>query len=325
MVEATKAFLGPTPFDGKAALIYCAALLLLAPVLLTSRSVGAEDDEHWTDGQKPLAEQLRTLRDVDDRARPAAMLDLAQKIQRLPASANKLRLGLELASKSTEGDFGRPTIQATATCLATALREKPIPWTAPSESGDEKYREALLPAYGYSELAQLEHYEHVAVSLSGDPHYQAAKAALDAADARRTHLDFALQDRTGKTWKLSGLRGKVVLVNFWATWCPPCRKEIPDLDALYQRFADKGLIVLGISDEAAPKIDDFLTKHSIAYPVLLDSDRAVNKSFAIQGIPKSFVYDRSGQLVAQAIDMRTQKQFLEMLRSAGIGIAESTQ
>ena len=272
----------------------------------------------WTADQKPLADQLKTLRDIDDHARPAAMRDLAEKIQRLPASKNKLRLALGLASKSTEGDFGRPTVQAAATTLATALREKPIPWTGLSESGDDKFSEALLPAYGYNELAQLEHYEHVTVSLNGDPHYRAAKAALNAADGKRSHLDFELKDRTGKTWRLSELRGHVVIVNFWATWCPPCRKEIPDLENLFQRFAGQGLVVLGISDEEAPKIDDFLKRQPIAYPVLLDSDRAVNKSFAIHGIPKSFVYDRSGKLVAQAIDMRTQGQFLGMLRAAGL-------
>jgi peroxiredoxin len=187
-----------------------------------------------------------------------------------------------------------------------------------SESGDDKFSEALLPAYGYDELAQLEHYEHVTVSLKGDPHYRAAIGALNAMDGKRARLDFELKDRTGKTWRLSNLRGHVVIVNFWATWCPPCRKEIPDLENLYRRFAGQGLVVLGISDEEAPKIDSFLKIHPIAYPVLLDSDRAVNRSFSIHGIPKSFVYDRSGKLQAQAMDMRTQGQFLDMLHAAGL-------
>jgi peroxiredoxin len=298
--------------------LFCAAFLIFAPALIASSPAAAQDEIQWTADQKPLADQLKTLRDIDDHARPAATRDLAEKIQRLPASTNKLRLALGLASKSTEGDFGRPTLQAVATALAVALREKPIPWTALSESGNDKFSEALLPAYGYNELAQLEHYEHVAVSLNGDSHYRAAKAALNATDAKRAHLDFELKDRTGKTWRLSDLRGHVVIVNFWATWCPPCRKEIPDLEKLSQRFAGQGLIVLGISDEEAPKVDDFLKRQPIAYPVLLDSDRAVNKSFAIHGIPKSFVYDRSGKLVAQAIDMRTQGQFLDMLHAAGL-------
>jgi peroxiredoxin len=298
--------------------LLCSAFLIFAPSLIASLPAAAQDDIRWTADQKPLADQLKALRDIDDHARAAAMRDLAEKIQRLPASGNKLRLALGLASKSTEGDFGRPAVQAAATTLAGALREKPIPWTALSESGDDKFSEALLPAYGYDELAQLEHYEHVTVSLKGDPHYRAAIGALNAMDGKRARLDFELKDRTGKTWRLSNLRGHVVIVNFWATWCPPCRKEIPDLENLYRRFAGQGLVVLGISDEEAPKIDNFLKIHPIAYPVLLDSDRAVNRSFSIHGIPKSFVYDRSGKLQAQAMDMRTQGQFLDMLHAAGL-------
>jgi peroxiredoxin len=298
--------------------LLCSAFLIFAPSLIASLPAAAQDDIRWTADQKPLADQLKALRDIDDHARAAAMQDLAEKIQRLPASGNKLRLALGLASKSTEGDFGRPAVQAAATTLAGALREKPIPWTALIESGDDKFSEALLPAYGYDELAQLEHYEHVTVSLKGDPHYRAAIGALNAMDGKRARLDFELKDRTGKTWRLSNLRGHVVIVNFWATWCPPCRKEIPDLENLYRRFAGQGLVVLGISDEEAPKIDNFLKIHPIAYPVLLDSDRAVNRSFSIHGIPKSFVYDRSGKLLAQAIDMRTEGQFLDMLHATGL-------
>ena len=280
-------------------LLYCSSYLrAIADRLSPHRGAGRYPFDRRS---KTTADQLKALRDIEDHARPAAIRDLAEKIQLLPASGNKLRLALGLASKSTEGDFGRPAVQAAATTLAGALREKPIPWTALSESGDDKFSEALLPAYGYNELAQLEHYEHVTVSLKGDPHCRAAIGALNAMDVKRAHLDFELKDRTGKTWRLSDLRGHVVIVNFWATWCPPCRKEIPDLENLYRRFAGQGLVVLGISDEEAPKIDDFLKIHPIAYPVLLDSDRVVNRLFSIHGIPKSFVYDRSGKLVAQAI------------------------
>jgi peroxiredoxin len=279
----------------------------------------AQDNVLWTAEQKPLADQLGTIRDLDNQARSSVTRNLAQKIQRLPVSKNKLQLAIELANLSTEGDLGRSTIQAAATCLAMALREKPMPWTAmPSKSDDDKFREAFLPEYGYREIAQLGHYEHVAVALNHDPHYRAALAALNAVDIHRAHLDFILKDVSGKTWKLSELRGQVVLINFWATWCPPCRKEILDLDILYHRFAGEGLVVLGISDEEAPKIAGFLKQHAITYPVLLDSDRAVNRSFEIQGIPKSFLYDRRGTLVAQAVDMRTHQQLLDMLKAAGM-------
>ena len=83
--------------------------------------------------------------------------------------------------------------------------------------------------------------------------------------------------------------GRVVLVNFWATWCPPCRKEMPDLDALYQKFKDRGLIVLAISDEDAAKVRSYIQEHKVSYPILLDPGRQVNEAFQIEGIPKSFV------------------------------------
>jgi peroxiredoxin len=117
---------------------------------------------------------------------------------------------------------------------------------------------------------------------------------------------------------LRELKGKVVLVNFWATWCPPCRKEMPDLNALYLRFKDQGFVILAISDEAADKVKPFIAERNISYPVMLDPGRKVNDLFQVEGIPKSFVYDREGKLVAQSIDMRTQKQFLEMLGQAGL-------
>ncbi|HEY8669912.1 MAG TPA: TlpA disulfide reductase family protein, partial [Terriglobales bacterium] len=113
-------------------------------------------------------------------------------------------------------------------------------------------------------------------------------------------------------------RGKVVLLNFWATWCPPCRKEMPDLETLYQRFAPQGLVILGISDEEAGKVKPFIEQQKISYPVLLDPGRKVNEQFQIDGIPKTFIYDREGKIVAQSIDMRTQKQFLKMLAQAGL-------
>jgi peroxiredoxin len=76
--------------------------------------------------------------------------------------------------------------------------------------------------------------------------------------------------------------------------------------------------VLGISDEDPAKVEAFVRQNAISYPVLLDPKKNVKRLFELRGIPNSFVFDRSGQLVAEAIDMRTQKQFLAMLRSAGL-------
>jgi peroxiredoxin len=93
---------------------------------------------------------------------------------------------------------------------------------------------------------------------------------------------------------------------------------MPDLEMLYRRFGAQGFIILGIDDEETETVKPFIAQQGITYPVLLDPGRKVNTLFRIEGIPKTFVYDRDGKIVAQSIDMRTGKQFLEMLGSAGL-------
>jgi len=275
----------------------------------------------WSADEKPLADQIHGLRKLADDVRAGTTKDLALKIRKLPPTANKLRLAVGLAGLSTEGDFGHDTLQEVTTTLADTLRERPVPSEEPKDSGAGSNAAATrAPAYPYIELAMLVRYEHVEASLNNnnDDQFRAAMARLEADDRKREHPEFTLTDLSGKTWAFSELRGKVVLVNFWATWCPPCRKEMPDLETLYERFGSKGLVVLGISDEEAAKVEPFIRERKISFPVLLDPGRKVNDLFVVEGIPKSFVYDREGKLVAQSIDMRTQKQFLEMLGKAGL-------
>src|SRR5215469_5228734 len=151
-----------------------------------------------------------------------------------------------------------------------------------------------------------------------DPQFAEAIAGLQADEAKREKADFSLTDLQGKSWHLRDLKGQVVLVNFWATWCPPCRKEMPDLQALYDKYKDQGFLVLSISDEEVAKVSPFVSERKITYPVLLDPGRKVNDAFVVEGIPKTFVYDREGKMVAQSIDMRTRNQFQQMLARAGL-------
>lgn len=264
----------------------------------------AQDKTVWSDQEKPIVDQLRGLRKLDDTVRSRTTKKLALQIRQLPVVPNKLKLAGALANLSTEGDFGRDTLQEVTTTLALALREQP-----PGKPAE--------PDSLYAELASLVRYEHMQAA-SDNPQFAAAMAKLKADDVTRQNADFTLADLHGKTWHLKDLHGKVVLVNFWATWCPPCRKEMPDLDSLYGRFKDRGFVVLAISDEEAAKVSPFISEHKISYPVLLDPGRKVSDDFMVNGIPKSFLYDRSGKLVAQSIDMRTRNQFLEMLAQAGL-------
>jgi thiol-disulfide isomerase/thioredoxin len=253
-----------------------------------------------TAGEKVLYYQIGRLRSVPDEQRPAVTHRLALRIRELPKTPGKELLAIQLANLVTEGEPGPNTLQGVAATLAAALSEQPA-------SSDDPY----------FTLAQLVRYEHVVVSLDA-PKFREAMTKLAADDEHRQHLDFALQDLDGKRWGLRELTGKVVLVNFWATWCPPCRKEMPDLDAIYKEYRDKGLVILAISDEERDKVVPFLAEHPVSYPILLDPGRKVNDEFIVRGIPKSFVYDRAGHLAAESIDMRTRRQFLAMLHLAGL-------
>ncbi len=95
---------------------------------------------------------------------------------------------------------------------------------------------------------------------------------------------------------LEKLRGKVVLVNFWATWCEPCVAEMPALQKLQREFADQGFEVLGVNYQEGPaRINAFITKHSIRFPVVRDDDGAAAKAWGAQVFPASFLIDRAGR------------------------------
>lgn len=217
----------------------------------------------------------------------------------------KLKLADALSHLVTEGDPGQQTLQAVADTLAQALRETPVP----SSNG--------LPPIPYMDLARLVRYEGVSSDLR-DPLLDKALATYAANDADAARAGFTLKDLKGKKVTLSELRGKVVLVSFWATWCPPCRKEMSDLDQIYSQYEGQGLVILSISSENSATVKSYI--HSIGYhpPVLIDDGGKVTREFHVNGIPRTFVFDREGKLAAQATDMRTRRQFLRMIDAAGL-------
>lgn len=109
--------------------------------------------------------------------------------------------------------------------------------------------------------------------------------------------DFVLPSIDGAVRKLSNHRGKVVLVNLWATWCPPCIEELPVLDELKARYGDKGLVVLGVAgDEEVEKVREFLAHSPVQFEVLLDTKGVIGTQYGITGYPESFFVDRQGRL-----------------------------
>ncbi len=109
--------------------------------------------------------------------------------------------------------------------------------------------------------------------------------------------DFTLTALNGVAWNLARMRGSVVLVNFWASWCEPCQQELPQLQQLYERHSDDGLVVLGISDDEPGKAQQYREERGISYPSLRDDDGNVMQSYQVSAIPTSLIIGRDGQLL----------------------------
>jgi len=126
-----------------------------------------------------------------------------------------------------------------------------------------------------------------------------------------TAPDFSLKNFDGGRTKLSDYRGKVIILDFWATWCPPCIKEIPDFVELQKEYGDKGLAILGISLDQNPKqvLPKFIKKYKVNYPILL-TDGKVDKAFGgVTGIPTTFVIDQKGEIYKQYVGFRSKQVF----------------
>ena len=109
--------------------------------------------------------------------------------------------------------------------------------------------------------------------------------------------DFTLVDRKGKTWTLSELKGQVVFVNFWATWCPPCREEMPSMQRLYTLLPQNKFKMLAILNRDDPGLADNFTKNlGMTMPVLNDQQNTVGQEYGLTGVPETFIIDKQGIL-----------------------------
>lgn len=109
--------------------------------------------------------------------------------------------------------------------------------------------------------------------------------------------DFTLEDRQGKTWTLSELKGQVVFVNFWATWCPPCREEMPAMQRLYTSLPKDKFKMLAILNKDNPIVaDNFASKLGITIPILNDQADNIGPKYGLTGLPETFIVDKNGVL-----------------------------
>jgi len=101
----------------------------------------------------------------------------------------------------------------------------------------------------------------------------------------------------GEKVTLSHLRGKIVVVNFWATWCLPCRKETPALEKAYDQYKDSGMVILGVNladQDSVSEVESFVQEFKLTYPILLDQDGSISNLYQIEGLPMTFFINREG-------------------------------
>ncbi|HYF95235.1 MAG TPA: thiol-disulfide oxidoreductase ResA [Symbiobacteriaceae bacterium] len=112
--------------------------------------------------------------------------------------------------------------------------------------------------------------------------------------------EFELKTTDGKTVKLSDFQGKPVMLNFFATWCPPCRAEMPALQEVYQEFESKGFVILGVNlGESNLAVDQFRSKLGLTFPIVIDENDRVSRLYDIVPLPTSYFVDKSGKVVAK--------------------------
>jgi thiol-disulfide isomerase/thioredoxin len=132
--------------------------------------------------------------------------------------------------------------------------------------------------------------------------------------------DFTLNNLAGQPVRLSGLRGQVVLINFWATWCVPCQQEMPAIQQAYDAHKGQGFTVLAVNlNEPSQDVQAYINNLKLGLPVLLDSSDVVSNLYRVRGYPTSFFIDRGGTVAVEQVGMMSGEQLAANLSKVGLG------
>jgi peroxiredoxin len=136
-----------------------------------------------------------------------------------------------------------------------------------------------------------------------------SKIRINPIKGNKKAPDFSLKDLNGKEVEIKQFKGKVIFLNFWATWCGPCKEEMPGMEALHQQLKEKNFVMLTISVdyEGIKPVQEFISKHRYTFPVLLDPKGETLDLFEVKGIPTTFFVDKKGKMVGKAIGPRDWK------------------
>lgn len=135
----------------------------------------------------------------------------------------------------------------------------------------------------------------IAVSRAGPAGQRADASSASLPREGYQAPDWALESLDGEQFTLTGLRGQVVILNFWATWCPPCRQEMPAIEEVYRTYRDRGLAVMAINvQEAEQETRAFVDEMGLTFPVLPDRDGSVSTLYRVTSLPTTFIVDRAG-------------------------------
>ena len=135
--------------------------------------------------------------------------------------------------------------------------------------------------------------------------------------------ELVLTDLNGKKHSLGNLKGKVVLIDFWASWCPPCRRELPHIQRIHEELGPKGVVVLSVNaEEDDAKLKEFLKEQKVTFPVLRDTERKASAAFSVTAIPRVLIIGKDGTVAADFTGMKSEEELKEALAKACAGGGE---